>query len=458
MTMKKNIFLSLFVSNLLFAQNSILSDANGTQALQKIIGIGSSTIYNGVFTTKSSQYITSGTVSSDIAVAAVNVVATNSTHRNTAIMGIAGGNGGSGNYGVIGFTNSVGSGESYGGFFNVGGGSTGTKYGISASITNIVPSTYAGVAGHFTNIGNSSVNNMGISSSVDNQGQGDAIAGYFKSFNALNNSGFRYGIISEATGPGVNYGLKTVAAGGNKNIGGYFLSHSDPLNNSYQLVLEETAADFVRISFGNSNGQGWHQAVFRGTTASNSLFNFYYAPNGIDILSLIGDGNATLAGLLTQSSDIRLKKNIQKMRDDAAGLEEVVRLADGERGRALQFLQPLALPLPLRRAEEKNVAALQLLRAGARDGERAALDRDPFERLLQFAAERVRADYADDDGRAGRGERALRPLDETREVDQPRGLHLIFGGRGRLGARWQRESDQPPRQQPAENRAPARAE
>ncbi len=323
MTMKKNIFLSLFVSNLLFAQNSILSDANGTQALQKIIGIGSSTIYNGVFTTKSSQYITSGTVSSDIAVAAVNVVATNSTHRNTAIMGIAGGNGGSGNYGVIGFTNSVGSGESYGGFFNVGGGSTGTKYGISASITNIVPSTYAGVAGHFTNIGNSSVNNMGISSSVDNQGQGDAIAGYFKSFNALNNSGFRYGIISEATGPGVNYGLKTVAAGGNKNIGGYFLSHSDPLNNSYQLVLEETAADFVRISFGNSNGQGWHQAVFRGTTASNSLFNFYYAPNGIDILSLIGDGNATLAGLLTQSSDIRLKKNIQKMSDISQKINQI---------------------------------------------------------------------------------------------------------------------------------------
>ncbi len=323
MTMKKNIFLSLFVSNLLFAQNSILSDANGTQALQKIIGIGSSTIYNGVFTTKSSQYITSGTVSSDIAVAAVNVVATNSTHRNTAIMGISGGNGGSDNYGVIGFTNSVGSGESYGGFFNVGGGSTGTKYGISASITNIVPSTYAGVAGHFTNIGNSSVNNMGISSSVDNQGQGDAIAGYFKSFNALNNSGFRYGIISEATGPGVNYGLKTVAAGGNKNIGGYFLSHSDPLNNSYQLVLEETAADFVRISFGNSNGQGWHQAVFRGTTASNSLFNFYYAPNGIDILSLIGDGNATLAGLLTQSSDIRLKKNIQKMSDISQKINQI---------------------------------------------------------------------------------------------------------------------------------------
>lgn len=50
--------------------------------------------------------------------------------------------------------------------------------------------------------------------------------------------------------------------------------------------------------------------------------NFYYNNSGV-ILSLKGDGNATLMGNLTQLSDARLKKNITLIRDALPALMNI---------------------------------------------------------------------------------------------------------------------------------------
>jgi hypothetical protein len=80
------------------------------------------------------------------------------------------------------------------------------------------------------------------------------------------------------------------------------------------LMLEETGNDYARITFKNANPGFWDAAVYTqqifGQNAE-SRFAFYCDALGGNVLLLKGNGDATLAGTLTQSSDERLKQNIQ---------------------------------------------------------------------------------------------------------------------------------------------------
>ena len=135
-------------------------------------------------------------------------------------------------------------------------------------------------------------------------------------------SGLKIGINSLSVGGGDNFGVISEVSGGTTSVAGKFLANSNATNN-FQLLLEEKENDFARISFRNINGDGWHQAANKGADAASSLFNFYYVPNASDVLSLRGDGNAILAGTLTQSSDGRLKKNIQPINNASQKIDQI---------------------------------------------------------------------------------------------------------------------------------------
>ncbi|MCC7379915.1 MAG: tail fiber domain-containing protein [Chitinophagaceae bacterium] len=84
-----------------------------------------------------------------------------------------------------------------------------------------------------------------------------------------------------------------------------------------QLVLEEAQNDYSRISFKNANPGYWNiEAYSKPLFGNNDVakLNFFYSANGY-ILSLRGDGNATLTGTLFQNSDERLKKNITPLKN-----------------------------------------------------------------------------------------------------------------------------------------------
>jgi len=92
-----------------------------------------------------------------------------------------------------------------------------------------------------------------------------------------------------------------------------------------QLLLEESTNDYSRITFRNTNPGHWDVAAFTqpllGSTSSAHI-NFYFSQFG-NVFSLKGNGNATLAGVLTQNSDIRLKKNIEPISDALARVMKI---------------------------------------------------------------------------------------------------------------------------------------
>ncbi|HEX5112981.1 MAG TPA: tail fiber domain-containing protein [Saprospiraceae bacterium] len=84
-----------------------------------------------------------------------------------------------------------------------------------------------------------------------------------------------------------------------------------------QLMLEESSNDYSRITFRNTNPGYWDVAAFTQPFLGNNgsaHINFYFSQFG-NVLSLKGNGNASLAGVLTQNSDMRLKKNIEPIAD-----------------------------------------------------------------------------------------------------------------------------------------------
>jgi len=94
-----------------------------------------------------------------------------------------------------------------------------------------------------------------------------------------------------------------------------------------QLYLQENGTDYARITFKNSNPGFWDVACYTQPFLGNNqsaLFSFYYSNFGANIFSLRGNGNAVLAGTLTQSSDERLKKNIEPL---SHVLEKVLKIS-----------------------------------------------------------------------------------------------------------------------------------
>lgn len=87
-----------------------------------------------------------------------------------------------------------------------------------------------------------------------------------------------------------------------------------------QLCLEESTADFARFKFINTGRTSyWDIAARTSLQATDSRLNFYFEGAG-DILSLYGNGNAVLKGVLVQNSDLRLKTNIHLLSNSLAGI------------------------------------------------------------------------------------------------------------------------------------------
>lgn len=332
-------FINLLFSLSSFAQNSITSDPSGTDAIQKIVGIPASpnpALYLGDM--YSTQFVSTGNSLSPHPLVGIGSLSNNSTYSNIAILGEASGIGY--NCGVMGLVRGNGSDANYAGFFRIISEGTGPKYGLYSGINSgsyISVSSYPSYAflGETISFSTGSANGVFVSS--DNYYSGQVVAGSFIAKNQHGNSGNRTGIISEvengssglniginthSRGSGDTFGVISEVSGGTTSVAGKFLANSNATNN-FQLMLEEKENDFARISFRNINGDGWHQAANKGADAASSQFNFYYVPNASDVFSLSGNGNAILAGTLTQSSDGRLKNNIQPINNASQKIDQI---------------------------------------------------------------------------------------------------------------------------------------
>ncbi|HCR53581.1 MAG TPA: hypothetical protein DIW27_04135, partial [Cytophagales bacterium] len=79
-----------------------------------------------------------------------------------------------------------------------------------------------------------------------------------------------------------------------------------------QLFLSEASTGFSRLSMTNSGTTNrWTIASHADNTNASAFFNVFYSGTNSNLFSIQGNGNAVLAGTLTQSSDKRLKTNIQ---------------------------------------------------------------------------------------------------------------------------------------------------
>jgi hypothetical protein len=97
------------------------------------------------------------------------------------------------------------------------------------------------------------------------------------------------------------------------------LEVSSGTSNPQLLLMQTSTTDYSRINFRNGNSasqnRNWDIAGFTdASTAANDRLNFFRLGLG-DVLSLQGNGNAVLAGTLTQLSDKRLKTNIQPLQN-----------------------------------------------------------------------------------------------------------------------------------------------
>lgn len=115
-------------------------------------------------------------------------------------------------------------------------------------------------------------------------------------------------------------GKITLTEAGNFGIGGYPNQRLHIRANSahaglVQLQLEETEEDYARLRFKNTvDDRYWEIGSLPKTGNTDAVMNFYYNNSGV-VLTLKGDGNATLMGTLTQLSDAREKTNISRLKN-----------------------------------------------------------------------------------------------------------------------------------------------
>ena len=105
---------------------------------------------------------------------------------------------------------------------------------------------------------------------------------------------------------------------GNTSINGSTdINYQSGISSAQLNLIENNGAEFTHLAFFNKAGVNnltdkWLIRAYPLGANAARRFNFYTngGANGGDILTLFGNGNATLAGVLTQLSDARLKKNI----------------------------------------------------------------------------------------------------------------------------------------------------
>jgi hypothetical protein len=129
-------------------------------------------------------------------------------------------------------------------------------------------------------------------------------------------------VVGNGTADNQRSNAMSVMANGRVGIGvsnpGATLDISGP-SSLQQLRLRSTGNDYVRIRMFNAVNSVpfWDIAsITHPNTSPSALMNFFYSSSGgsgLNVLSLQGNGNATLAGVLTQNSDERLKQNITRL-------------------------------------------------------------------------------------------------------------------------------------------------
>jgi Chaperone of endosialidase len=200
----------------------------------------------------------------------------------------------------------------------------------------------------------------GYNNSTGNRNQFNGFESGFNHVNGDYNTliGFRAGYNNDAgynnTMLGYQAGYSNISGGGNVFLGtnaGYYETGSDKLyidnsstttpliygdfatnlfrtngnvehtrgsfNSSIPLLfLKEKGSNYVKLRLGNdANTHYWDAAAIPGDASDyNAHFSFYYTNSFSthQIFSIQGDGNAFLTGTLFESSDQRLKKNIQR--------------------------------------------------------------------------------------------------------------------------------------------------
>lgn len=131
--------------------------------------------------------------------------------------------------------------------------------------------------------------------------------------------------------PTISSNALTVLKNGNVGIGkhtgidGLLEIEGNSSSTAPQLALIEDNSGFARFRFKNINRNGddyWDIAGFIGTNVADDRLNFFNSDGG-NILSLEGNGDATLQGSLTQNSDRRLKRDIETI---DYGIDEILKL------------------------------------------------------------------------------------------------------------------------------------
>ncbi len=139
-----------------------------------------------------------------------------------------------------------------------------------------------------------------------------------------------------------------------------------------QFRARVATADYVRMRMANAvhTNSYWDIASITSVNGSASAnMNFYYFHNntgGWNILSLQGNGNATLLGTLTQNSDKRLKKNITAIENPGELLDRITgyhyQWKDAQRDSTLQtglLAQEVEAVMPeLVKEDEKGVKSV----------------------------------------------------------------------------------------------------
>jgi hypothetical protein len=245
-----------FLSNFSFAQNSITTDPNGLDAPLKIVGVGASNIFNGIFSAKASIYVKSSTGvslpnyihgifsqvnnSASLGNYAFWGTANGTTADNFGIYGYATNSAGNTNknYGIYGYAYGIGTGVDRAAYFLVSGNSNGTgdKYGIDVSNegTGIVLNRYGA---NISVLGNSSGASYGISATSANTGNGSEYGGRFTANGS--GSGTKFGISSTAISIGNISGISQSVYAGSVDGDAYGLSMN---------VLSSSTGDETGIS------------------------------------------------------------------------------------------------------------------------------------------------------------------------------------------------------------------
>ena len=235
-----------------------------------------------------------------------------------------------------------------------------TAFGISALASNTTGTSNTAIGARALTINTSGSNNTALG--VD-AGPGSGFTGLSNTtaigYNAKvtqSNSLILGGTGSDA----VQVGIGTTAPAHLLDI------RTNSTQDKAQLRLHEEEADFARLKMTNTASVNyWDIAGRPSTTNADASLNFYYSGLG-DVLSLKGDGNGTLRGILNQNSDQRLKRDIQPI---TLALKKVQQLngyhyywKDSQRDQGLQIgviAQELQKVLPeLVKSDDKGILSV----------------------------------------------------------------------------------------------------